>query len=246
MIRQININNDIAVLKELLESYIREDPEDLSDGMFMNVTSFTHDTYGPGIRCTVQPGAIALRAVELCQKSDNTFTVISYYGNGTDDSVVYSIKNTSTGGINKISYAYACDNGVLICFRYSSDRWMTIMITKGSDGMPFIVTPGPNTTTPASAVHGMAIRIIHITDDNYISAYLSFVDAQEQTIMCPFLGYGNTVEVTYAPYGLWIPYAPAGQRNSEFSIMTFQDSVCITNGYWAIKDTDPLEVTDND
>lgn len=241
-IRQINLANSIEKLGELLSSYIREDPENLEDGMFYDVVTVTQTISGTeytGYRARAYVNDSAVPVVDFFLLNDGTLYVNAYYNNGTSYQT-RQLKWGSTYQYNKLVYAYCTDNGILINYQYTSDnppKFGTVMITKGSDGYPFVILGSyTNNNYDVLGYHTIPL-ICHVTDTNYLTQELMGITSPEQTAMCPFMGYGDQVSVTYALYGYWIPQAPTSVRNAGFSVMKFNQEIDgISNGYWTIFD----------
>lgn len=243
-IRQINLNNHIEELGELLKSYIREDMEDPSDGMFYNVITCTKTINGveyTGRRATAQIGSGQVPVVDFYVLTDNTLYVEAYYNGLNPSSQVRQFKWSSSNQYNKLAYAYCTDNGILLNYQYTSDSpptWGTVMITKGSDGYPFVVMGNYTNNNYTIPNYHANVLITHVTDPNYTTpGLMGLTTAQDQTAMCPFMGYGDQVSVTYTPYAYWIQQAPTSVRNTGYSVMKFNKEIDgISNGYWAIFD----------
>ena len=253
MIRQINLNNSLANLKELLRSYIRTNADDPNDGMFYDVTDCTATISGTtytGVRATAMIGETEVPVVDFFYLNTNLLRVKMYYHGTSSTSYFVNVGggSSSYGTIsNKFRYAYATDNGFMIYFEYygvdgshSTPTWVTILITKGNDGYPFIVVPAyANNTTDEDVLHTNSIVTCHVTDDIYLlREATTSLDASYQNALCPFMGYGDPMTVSYAPYAYWMPMVQPSVRAMGFAVMKFNEEMDgITNGYWVIFDS---------
>ena len=255
MIRQINLNNDLANLKELLRSYIRTNPNDPDDGMFYDVKDCTETIGGTqytGVRATAMIGETEVPVVDFFYRSNTTppFLVRIYYKGTTSLSYYVDIGGSSSsyGPIsNAFRYAYATDNGFMIYFElygvdssHSTPTWVTILITKGNDGYPFIVVPTSNfNTNIADSLHTYSIVTCHVTDDMYLAReYTTSLEANYQNALCPFMGFGDPMAISYAPYAYWMPMVQPSVKAMGFAVMKFNEEMDgITDGYWVMFDS---------
>lgn len=256
MIRQVNLNNHYDELQELLKIYIRQDTENPDDGMFYNVKTCTKTISGTeyyGARATAQIGSVEVNVVDFYLLNDGTLYIDVYYNGTSPSSQTHTFKQVNSVSTmspsNKLSYAYCTDNGLLINFQLTQEdpthppKWLTVMITKGSDGYPFVILPSSGMTADASAnfekaAHSYNIRAYHVTDVSYETLQLMMLDNPDQTAMCPLMSYGNQFEVVYAPYAYWNVQASTAVRNAGFSVMKFNGELDgITDGFWTILDT---------
>lgn len=247
MIRRYNIDNRLENLKDFLTAYIRNDPEDFDDGMLLNVKTCTKTISGTeyyGVRCTAQM-EVEVNVVDFYLLNDGTFYVEAYYNGRNPASIIRQYKQTSAYNtmppLNKLVYAYGTDNGCLLNFQTVTDDpthppvWLTVMITKGSDGYPFVVFPN-TLSTYLDNMHYDTI-ITHVSDSSYGSVKLFMVQSEYQTALCPFMTYGNQFDVVSAPYAFWAVQATDAVRNGGFAVMKFNSETDgITNGYWVIFD----------
>lgn len=249
MIRQYNINNRIENLKDFLTAYIRNDPEDLDDGMFLNVKTCEKTISGTayyGVRCTAQM-EVEVNVVDFYLLNDGTFYVEAYYNGRNPISVIKQYKQTSsTSGLspyNKLVYAYGTDNGCMLYFQATTEStiqspaWITVMITKGSDGYPFVIM-SYDIPTPTSVINGhYSPVVIHLPDTNYSQEELFMGISENQTALCPFMSYGVQGTVVNTPYAYWAVQATPAVRNSGFAVMKFNSETDgVTNGFWVIFD----------
>lgn len=250
-IQAVNLNDSLSNLKTLLLSYVREDPDDITEGMFSSVEDVESTISGTdyvGIRCNVLYGGSEVPCLDIYRLNDKTLYLVVYY-NGTT-SVAYSIKqvnNISTATpANVLAYAYSCEHGVLIYFQLTNviatqaAYFTTIMVTKGSDGYPFIVTAA-STAMGTGDTGPVQPRIHHIADSLYLDATFTGTVASTDNVvaMQPVLGYGPAIGVAYASHAYFISMATPAVRNAGPSAMRFNSEFDgITNGYWAILDND--------
>lgn len=253
MIRQINLNNDLANLKELLRSYIRTNPDDPNDGMFYNVEDCTDTVSGTtytGVRATAMIGETEVPVVDFFYLNTNALRVKMYYKGTTSTWHAVNIRGSSSSygtTSNKFRYAYATDNGFMIYFEYygvdsshSTPTWVTILITKGNDGYPFIVVPGyTNNTNVIETLHTYTIVTCHVTDDMTLTRdYTTSLNADYQNALCPFMGFGDPITVSYTPYAYWMPIVQPSVKAMGFAVMRFNEEMeGITDGYWVIFDS---------
>lgn len=253
MIRQINLNNSLANLKELLRSYIRENANDPNDGMFYDVKDCTATISGTtytGVRATAMIGETEVPVVDFFYLNTNALRVTMYYQGTTSMSYSVNVRGGSSSYgtfSNKFRYAYATDNGFMIYFEYygidgthSIPTWVTILITKGSDGYPFIVVPAYTTNTNSiELLHTCSIVTCHVTDDMYIKTdFNTSMNATYQNALCPFMSYGDPISISYAPYAYQMPIEQDSVKNMGFAVMRFNEEMeGITNGYWVIFDS---------
>ena len=252
MIRQINLNNDLANLKELLRSYIRTNPNDPDDGMFYDVTDCTATISGTqytGVRATAMIGETEVPVVDFFYLNTNRLRVKMYYQGTTSTGYYVDVGggSSSYGPIsNKFRYAYATDNGFMIYFEYygvyathGTPTWVTILVTKGNDGYPFIVLSAySNNSNDMYLLHTQNIVTCHVTDDMYLAKEVNpSLDASYQNALCPFMGYGDPMTISYTPYAYWMPIVQPSVRAMGFAVMKFNEEMeGITDGYWVIFD----------
>ena len=245
MIRQINLNNNLANLKELMSSYIRTNPDDPNDGMFYDVkdcTATINSVEYTGVRATVMVGETEKPAVEFYKLSNGGLYVNAYYN--VEASTPSSLNRTyyTANGANRLVFSYATDNGFMLYWQLTErstnaePAWLTIMVTKGNDGIPFVVLS--SLSSNSESAHLDSVAICHANDISYlIPSMLTMQDAQYQNALCPIMGYGAQMSVTYAPYGFWFQQAQESVRGLGFSIIRFNGEIDgITNGYWTILD----------
>lgn len=250
MIRTAYINSQDENLKAFLRQYIRENTEDVDDGMFFNVKTITKTISGTdyyATQCTAQIGTAEVPVVEFCFLNDGTFRVDAYY-NGTSSTVLtksYKQSSAISGmqPVNKVVYAYGTDNGFMLYFQVTEEDathppiWFSVMVTKGNDGYPFIVMPSNANSIGTTINNVYDTVVVHVTDSSYCSAKLFMLPSQNQTALCPFMGYGSQFEVSNTPYAFFAVQATEAVRNSGFAVMKFNSETDgITNGYWVIFD----------
>jgi hypothetical protein len=115
--------------------------------------------------------------------------------------------------------------------------WLSVMVTKGSDGYPFIVMPANANNIGITINNHYDTVVVHVTDSSYCSAKLLMLPSQNQTALCPFMGYGSQFDVSNTPYAFFAVQATEAVRNSGFAVMKFNSEIDgITNGYWVIYD----------
>lgn len=257
MIRQINLNDSLDSLKELLRSYIRTNADDPNDGMFYGVTNCTMTSGGTeytGVRATAMIGETEVPVVDFYRLGayDGKGLFVRLYYGGLS-SYVYNVQiginSTTSYGVpvHKLKFAYATDNGFMLMFEMipvSSTNanviWVTVLVTKGNDGYPFIVVPAyANVSTEEVVWHTNQVVTCHVTDDLYLSSsMLTSIVAANQNALCPFMGYGDQLSVTYAPYAYWTPLIQTSVRSQGFSFIRFNSEMDgISNGYWVIFDS---------
>lgn len=227
-IRIVNLNDSLASVKQLLSSYIRTDATDITDGMFSSVEDCTKTISSvsyTGVRANVLIGDTEVPAIEFYRLNNGALYVVFYYNSGSSNT--YSQINNVT----RLAYAYACDQGLMINSYLTADgsTWATVMITKGNDGYPFVVISNGGT-------HTSNVKICHVTDTNAITnAALTRGTTDYQNAMCPFIGYGDLLSVTHAPYAYFLVQSTTFVQNAGYSTMKFNGEIDgISNGYWVI------------
>lgn len=169
------------------------------------------------------------------------------YGGGDEPLTPFQAAAASTGAtlVNQLDFAYGTDNGFMLHFTYDSvngapNLFTTIMVVSGSDGDPFIIYSNPGSAPSNNDLTHLTASVYHYPDTNYLTFTMCQFDTEMQTLAVPFAGFGNIAAVSYAKHAFWMPVS--NSYGSGFNRMSFQETECVTNGYWFLDDKPDEEV----
>lgn len=247
MIRQASIGDSIEGLKAFLDEYVIS--EDNPNGIFNSVVDHEYT-----ITCTAgDPSATVLEFLKVPESTSVPGWDVSVYYEG---GLVYLQLHTdtpSTSGaelVNKMDFAYGTDNGFILHFTYDKvghdpNLFATVLVAKAKDGYPIVVVPdrsiSPSDPSDNDFIHLFA-KIVHYPEPSAMSFAMCQIDTAMQTAAVPFASYGNQTELSYSPHAFWMPVS--NSYASGFCRMSFNETECVSNGYWFIDDTQEEGETD--
>lgn len=240
MIRQAVINNDPYLLYYFLAQYNGI----LFDSIAMSQYS---ESYTLLIASSISDPSVHEFVFTICAYEDGKrFAVGVPYSSESDIRLSSDTASTGATLVNELDYAYGTDNGFMLHFTYDSidgvpNLFATVMVTKGSDGNPFIVVVDPGTAPTSNDLTHLSAKVFHRTDTNSMTLNMCQFDSAMQTEAVPFVGFGNVATVSEAKHAFWMPVS--NSYGQGFNRMSFQENECITNSYWILDDKPDEEVT---
>lgn len=240
-IKQHGIGNDISLLKDCLEDYIKS--EDNPDGIFNSVLTASDEDYDY-VNCGCgSPGGMSYGCLSFRRAKTNlAWSVILVYNDGNSEETVSLNASAASSGAtlaNEIDFAYGTRNGLIIHFTYDKvdgdpNLFNTVLIAKSMDQYPIIVV-GYLTGDPTNngLTHGTA-KVVHYPDSASLTFSMPQFTTAMQTSAVPFASYGNISLLSYTPHAYWMPVS--NSYGVGFSRMAFGMISCVTNGYWFIDD----------
>ena len=240
MIRQANIGDSVEALKMFLDNYVIS--KDNPNGIFNSVT--IREEYA--IVCTA--GDPSVTVLQIAKVPDSVgqpgWDVVSYFEGGS----VYLTLHTDTAStagaelVNKMDFVYGTDNGFMLHFTYDKvghepNLFATVLVAKSKDVYPIVVVPDLSVSasdpTDNDFTHLFA-KIVHYTDSAALPFAMCQIDTAMQTAAVPFVSYGNHTELSFSPHAFWMPVS--NSYASGFCRMSFNETQCVSNGYWFIDD----------
>lgn len=235
MIRQVNLVDTLESLKSFLDEYVIS--ENNPNGLF-NSVEISSDT----LTCTSgNPSATVLTFIKIPESTGSPGWDV---GANREGGLVYLTLHSSTAStgatlVNKMDYAYGTDNGFLLHFTYDAingdpNLFATILVARSKDSYPIVVFPAISSDPTDNDYTHLFANVTHYPDTNSLSLGMTQIDTIMQTEAAPFVAYGDQVNLSYTPNAFWMPVSNA--YASGFCRMRFNETDCVTNGYWFIDD----------
>lgn len=235
MIRQANLADTLEGLKSFLDEYVIS--ENNPNGLF-NSVEISSDT----LTCTSgNPSATVLTFIKIPESTESPGWDVGAHREGGLVYLTLHSSTASTGAtlVNKMDYAYGTDNGFLLHFTYDAingdpNLFATILVARSKDSYPIVVFPAIFSDPTNNDYTHLFANVTHYPDTNSLSLGMTQIDTIMQTEAAPFVAYGDQVNLSYTPNAFWMPVSNA--YASGFCRMRFNETDCVTNGYWFIDD----------
>lgn len=239
MIRQANLVDALESLKSFLDEYVisESNPNGLFNSVDINTIGSGDDVF-ESLTCTCgDPSSTVLSF----SKSNGGWDVTAYISTSNNIYLTLKSSTASTGTtlVNKMDYAYGTDNGFLLHFTYDAingdpNLFATILVARSKDSYPIVVLPAISSDPTNNDYTHLFANVTHYPDTNSLSLGMTQIDTIMQTEAAPFVAYGDQVNLSYTPNAFWMPVSNA--YASGFCRMRFNETDCVTNGYWFIDD----------
>lgn len=173
----------------------------------------------------------------LCKLS--SAKCILYWDDNANNHLDITLANTENEG--GVTYAYSCQNGIMLACHQHQDYNSYIMVTKtNNDKIAFIVSYSGSKESVGE--HVKKFFSIAWGDDGTLahpsaSVYNQFditPNTRTQTQITPFVTYAEEGTLSYTPNAGW--FSASQNYSTGDGKITTDDGVYISNGYWCIKD----------
>lgn len=247
MIRQKAIGDTLEGLKMFLDSYVisEDNPNGIFNSVDINIVGSGNDT-AETLTCTAGDPSVTVLSFS---KSNGEWDVTAYGINSSNAYLALYSSAASSGAelVNRMDYAYGTDNGFMLHFTYDKivsdpNLFATILVAKSKDSYPIVVFPDISADPTDNDFTHLFSKVCHYPDGGVLNFAMCQIDTAMQTAAVPFTSYGNHTELSFSPHAFWMPVS--NSYASGFCRMSFNETQCVSNGYWFIDDAQEEGETD--